>query len=202
MLRNISSAVPMFYGYNVPISQFVNDCREIQSVVLPHEETNILILLRGKLHGRIRKALHNRTFTNIKQFRDRLKTSFRATKNIYAELKKLCVKWESIIDYIERAQIVYDNIIQAEKSEKEFLTDSDVARINCRFMHAFYGGLSSNIRTLIEKRNDLSPIEMYEMYEKTNQQVEVRYESQWAYSATWRYPWRYSVRIQWFPKLP
>jgi len=46
---------------------------------------------------------------------------------------------------------------------------------------AFYYGLPNNIRTLVEKRNDLSPIEMYKMIEKANQELEVRYESQQAY---------------------
>jgi len=37
----------------------------------------------------------------------------------YAEVKKLCVKnWENVIDYIDRPQIVYNNIIEAEKSER------------------------------------------------------------------------------------
>jgi hypothetical protein len=57
----------------------------------------------------------------------------------YAKLKELCARQrESIADYIKRAQIVYDNIIEVEKSEKGFLTDSDVTKINGRFVHAFY----------------------------------------------------------------
>jgi len=59
----------------------------------------------------------------------------------YAELKKLCVKNRENVDYINRAQIVYDNIIEAEKSERGPFTDSDVIRINGRFVHAIYCGL-------------------------------------------------------------
>jgi len=83
------------------------------------------------------------------------------------------------MDYIDGAQIVYNNI-EAEKSERGSLTNSDIAKINDRFMHAFYYGLPSDIRTLAEKRNNLSPTEMYEMVEKANQEliIEVRYESQ------------------------
>jgi len=49
----------------------------------------------------------------------------------YTELKKLCIKnRENVVDYIDRAQIVYNNIIEAEKSERGRLIDSDVAIIN------------------------------------------------------------------------
>jgi len=81
------------------------------------------------------------------------------------------------VDYINRAQIAYNNIIEAEKSERGLLTNSDIARINDRFVHAFYSGLPSDIRTLIKKRNDFSLTEMYEMVEKTNQKLEMRYKS-------------------------
>jgi len=54
---------------------------------------------------------------------------------------------------------VYDNIIKAEKRDRGSFSDSNVAKIND---HAFYCGLPSDTRTLVEKRNDLSPIEMYD----------------------------------------
>jgi len=54
---------------------------------------------------------------------ERLKTSFEITGDIfdsYAELKKLCVKnRRNVLHYIDRAQTVYNNIIEAEKSERE-----------------------------------------------------------------------------------
>jgi len=48
----------------------------------------------------------------------------------------------------------------------------------------FYCGLPSDILTLIEKRNNLSPTEIYEMVEKMKQKLEMRYESQQAYEQT------------------
>jgi len=69
---------------------------------------NVVILFRGKLRDRIRKALHQRQFTTIEQFMDRLKTSFRMMRDIfefYADLKKFCVKnRENVVDYIDRVQ--------------------------------------------------------------------------------------------------
>jgi len=144
--------------------------------------------------------LHNRKFISIKQFTNRLKILFGATGDIfnsYTKIKKLCVKRrENIVDYIEKAQIVDDNIIKAEKSEKESLTDSDVCKINYRFVHAFYCGLSNDIRMLVEKRNDLSSIEMYEMVEKANQEFEVQLTT--SIYLTQISP----IRIQCSPKLP
>jgi len=57
-LHDVLSAVPIF-GYNdiMPITEFINDYREIQNAISPQEETNVVILLRGKLRGRARKAL-------------------------------------------------------------------------------------------------------------------------------------------------
>jgi len=42
----------MFDGYNISISQFINECREIQNAFSPQEEVNVVILLRDKLRGR------------------------------------------------------------------------------------------------------------------------------------------------------
>jgi len=67
---------------------------------------------------------------------DLLKNFFEITGDIfyfYAELKKLCVKdRENIVHYIDRPQIVYNNIVKAEKrkeaiekSERGLLTSSD-----------------------------------------------------------------------------
>jgi len=86
---------------------------------------------------------------------DRLKTSFGITEDIfdsYAEFKQLCIKnKKNIVHYVERAQIVYNNITEAKKSERRTFTNLDIARINDRFVHAFYCGLPSDIRTLVEK---------------------------------------------------
>jgi len=62
-------------------------------------------------------------------------------------------------------------------------------------VYVFYYELPNNIRILkveekelVEKRNDLSPTKMYEMIEKANQELEVRYESQQAYNSSHRFP--------------
>jgi len=126
----------MFNGYNAHLLIGINECREIQNAVSLQEEINVVILHWSKLRGRTRKALHNRKFISIKQFIDQLKISFGVIGDIfdsYAELKKLCVKWrESIVNYIERTQIMYDNIIEAEKSKKESLTDSNITKLPIR----------------------------------------------------------------------
>jgi len=107
----------------------------------------------------------------------------RDTCDCYAELKKLSAgRRESIDDYIGRAQILYDNIIQAEKNEKQSLTNSDISRINCRFIDEFYYGIPSDIRTLVEKRDDLTSVEFYQIVEKANHRLEKKYDSQQAYA--------------------
>jgi len=73
---------------------------------------------------------------------------------------------------------VYNNIIEAEKSQRRSLTNADTARINDRLMHAFYYGLPSDIGILVGKQNNLSSTKMYKMIEKANQELEMRYESQ------------------------
>jgi len=82
---------------------------------------------------------------------------------------------------------MYNNIIDVEKSEREPLTHTDIARINDRFMYAFYCGLPSDIWTLVGKRNDLSLTEIYEIVEKANQELKMRYESQQAYTSSCRF---------------
>jgi hypothetical protein len=126
--------------------------------------------------------LQGRRFTNIKQLIDRLQTSFGVSRDScvwYAELKRLSLKRrESIAAYIERAQTLYNNIIEAERYEKQSLTDFDITRINGRFIDEFYCGLPNNIQILVEKRDARTPLELYEMVESANKKLEEKYNSQ------------------------
>jgi len=192
-LRDIVDPIPVFNGYNPPLSQFIRECREVQTAVSPDEEANVLILLRGKLRGRARQALQGRRFTNINQLIDRLQVSFGVSREScvwYAELDRFCLgRRESIAAYIERAQILYDNIIEAERYEKQSLAESDITRINGWFIDEFYCGLPSSIQTLVEKRDARTPVEIYEMVENANKKLEKKYNSQPpAYAASSRKP--------------
>jgi len=60
--------------------------------------------------------------------------------------------------------------------------DAEITKLNKRFTHAFYCGLRDDIRLIIEKRNDLSPSEMYELAEAANQELKARRESQQIYT--------------------
>jgi len=90
-----------------------------------------------------------------RSFLNRLKSSLGITGDISdTELGQLCMRnQEEAVDYIDRAQIVYSNIIEAEKSLRGLLTNADIARINERFLRSFYSGLSSDLRTL-EQENE------------------------------------------------
>jgi len=71
---------------------------------------------------------------------------------------------------------MYNRIIEVEKSSGGSLTDADITKTNKRFTHMFYCRLPSDIRTIVGKRNDLSPSEMYEMAKTENQELKARYE--------------------------
>jgi len=90
--------------------------------------------------------------------------------NSYAELGQLCMRnREGVIDYIDRVRTMYSNIIEAQKRLREPLRppNVDIARINERFVHSFYSGLSSVIRTL-RKENDLPPAKCIRKGESRN----------------------------------
>jgi len=131
------------------------------------------------------ERLYQQQFATIGQLLDYLRNSFGIMGNIsnsYIELGQLCMRnWEDIIDYIDRVQTMYSNIIEAQKTLREPLRPNvDIARINERYVHSFYSVLSSDIRTLREG-NDLPPAKMYEMIEKANPEIEVKYRAQRAY---------------------
>jgi len=64
-LRETLLTVPMSDGYNVHITEFINECRGIQNVILPQEEASVVTYLRSKLRGEARQALHQQQFTTI-----------------------------------------------------------------------------------------------------------------------------------------
>jgi len=49
MLHDVLPFVAILDGYNVPITQFINECCEVQNTVFPQKEANVVILLRDKL---------------------------------------------------------------------------------------------------------------------------------------------------------
>jgi len=180
-LRDILTPGPQFDGFNIPLSQFIRECREVETAVTPNEEENVLILLRGKLSGRARQALQGRHFATIKQFIERLQTSFGVSRNShvwYTELENLSLRRrESIAAYIERAQVLYDNVIEAERYEKHSLAQSDINRISEHFMDEFYCGLPNNIKTAVDRSKARTPVEMYEIVEIANQRMEKKFNA-------------------------
>ncbi|KAH0945138.1 hypothetical protein HN011_003376, partial [Eciton burchellii] len=157
-LRDILTPVPQFDGLNIPLSQFIRECREVETAVTPNEEANILILLR-----------------------ERLQTSFGVSRNShvwYTELENLSLgRRESIAAYIERAQVLYNNVIETERYEKHSLAQSDISRISGHFMDGFYCGLPNNIKTAVDRSKARTPVEMYEMVEMANQRMEKKFNA-------------------------
>jgi len=127
-------------------------------------------------------VLHQQQFTTIEQLLNRLKKAFGIVGDIFnsdAELKRLGMgNQEKLVSYINRAQTVHSQIIEAGKSSGEVFTDAEITKLNKRFTRAFYCGLRDDIRSIIEKRNDLSPSEMYELAEAADQELKARRESQ------------------------
>jgi len=80
-------------------------------------------------------------------------------------------------DRLYRAQSVYSNIIEAEKSLRRSLTNADIARINERFLRSYYSGLSRDIWTLIREQNDIPFAKMYKMVESANRVFEMKYQT-------------------------
>jgi len=58
----------------------------------------------------------------------------------------------------------------------------EITKLNKRFTRTFYCGLRDDIGSIIEKRNDLSPSEMYELAEVADQELKARRESQQIYT--------------------
>jgi len=141
----------------------------------------VVTYLRSKLRGEARQALHQQQFTTIEQFLNRLKKAFGIVGDIFdsdAELKRLGMgTQEKLVSYINRAQTLYSQITEAGKSSGERFTDAEITKLNKRFTRAFYFGLRDDIRSVIERRNDLSPAEMYELAEAADQELRVRHES-------------------------
>jgi len=94
-LRETLLTIPMSDGYNVDITEFINECRGIQKVILPEEEASVVTYIRSKLRGEARQALHQQQFTTIEQLLNRLKKAFGIVGDIidaYAGFKRLEMK--------------------------------------------------------------------------------------------------------------
>jgi len=175
-LLEIIAPVPIFDGYNITVSRFINSCRHVQRQVSRQEEADVVRLLKNKLYGKAYMALYWRKFTNITQLIDKLKFLFMHSWQYYQKLDRLFLRRrEDILDYIDRAQDLYDDIIEAERIENEPLTNSAISEIDHRFSTSFFRGLPVRIRQQMmrnENKPSEKPYEVFEAAIKATRQLE------------------------------
>jgi len=136
---------------------------------------------RGKLRDQARKGASSTTIcyyyrTTYGPFKNFIRNHRRYFLFLCRTQIALRKNWEKVVDYINKAQYLII-LLKLKRMRDGPLTNSDIARINDRFMHTFYCGLLNDIQTLAGKRNDLSLTKIYEMVEKMNQEFEEKYES-------------------------
>jgi len=159
--------------YNMPILRFISACHYIQNTIL-HQK---------KICCKLTRIKHAQRFTieiSLVKLMEWLKTTFRATRDIfqcYAELKRLPLKRQDILDYDGRNQNLYYDIIEGKRSRKKPFTDLRyVSEINCLFVRSFHIGYHTTRDPVADgKSRWLYNNQVYEMAKGAIREVEEKH---------------------------
>jgi len=158
--REATEMVPMFNGYNIPLSQFAQSCRRARDLVPPSCEPTLTKLLINKLRGRAYSAVEGEVCETITQLIDELNRSFGAQKPIDQLRGDLCTihlrRGEHVLDYISRVRELREAILDAERRSRGFLDYRATAEIDDSTLRAFLEGLPSGYRLYMRFENYVS----------------------------------------------
>lgn len=143
--REATDSVPVFDGYNIPLSQFNKACRRAKEIIPPSAERNLTKLLINKLRGRVYSAVEDEPCDNLTQLIDLLIVAFGSKKTIdqhRGELSMIYLKpQEHILDYISRMKELRAAILDAERRETGTVALATEAEINLLTGRSFCQGL-------------------------------------------------------------
>lgn len=163
--REATESVPIFDGYNIPLSQFIRACRRAKEVVPASSERNLTQLLINKLRGRAVGAVEDEPCDSITQLIDLLTGAFGSPKTINqyrGELSGIYMRpYEHILDYIRRVKDLRMAILDTEHGTNGRLDPHFVADIDSLTIFSFIEGLPFDYRLQIQPEDYNLPSEAF-----------------------------------------
>lgn len=153
-------AVPIFDGHNIPLLHFIEGCQEAKDMLAPENEAALVRVLRNKLRGEARRAIHGTQYATVEELCKFLKSVYNPAKTVYqlhGELGAIYQKsGESVLSYANRINDLGNRIIDAHKTENNGQTDNEFkASLDKALIQYFIQGLDSAIEGRVKEQETL-----------------------------------------------
>ena len=152
--KDVLDSIPTFDGESKSVLKFIRACKRAREMFPPHLEPTLTRLLRNKLRRQAYTAFEDDSFTNIKEFTERLKEIFGSSKTINeyrGELGNITKnKNEHIIDYISRVKDLHTAILEEEATSVGVQSESSPTNFEAETLECFLAGLPPDFRTRLK----------------------------------------------------
>lgn len=143
-------AVPVFDGYNIPLSHFLEGCQEAEQMMPEEALQSLALTLRNKLRGEARRAVHGVKHNTVVEFMNFLKSLYAPAKTAYqlqGELGRIFqAENEGVLAYSNRVKDLGNKIYELhESTHNEPLTAEFKKNLDDDVVDCFARGLKTEI---------------------------------------------------------
>lgn len=182
-LNNAIMRIPIFDGKTPDLKNFLQDLRNAQTYVEPHQQANLVTAVLGRLHGAARDCCYGRRFNNLGELILHLKKRFAPGKDYDYYVNKLgnvrMNQGETVSDFYDRLRILMS---AAESSLKEEMTPEQrqnqlplmMQPLHRRCRDIFIKGLTPAIATAVDIAQPQDLEAAYKLAVRTESRMEAR----------------------------
>lgn len=153
--KDALESVPIFTGSNIPVLRFVRSCQKILNLFGPNHEASLLLLLKNKLKGNAQTALEDDMSLTIREFTDRLKSTFGSSKSVNEYRGELgsIIKFpsENAIQYIARVKDLHFAILEMDSEIWGPLSSEHQSQCESDTIDSFIKGLPPDFRIRVQQ---------------------------------------------------
>lgn len=148
-IRDALEAIPSYDGRNIPFVYFVEGCEEALSMITPSQELNLVRAVRNKLKDDAHRSILGKTFNNMQEFVEFLRTKYGSRETVYeaqGRLAYLCQrKDERVVAYANRVRELGKRILDAQNRETGQISAEFRNSIDKHLKSSFLRGLNKEI---------------------------------------------------------
>lgn len=163
--REATEYVPIFDGYNIPLSKFLGACRQARDILPSHYEKSLTRLLVTKLRGHAHSAVADEPCDTVTQLSDLLNSAFGSVKSVAQYRGELTAVYlrpgEHILDYIDRVKELRAAIRDGERRMAGPLAPATVREIDELTASCFCEGLPTPLRLQLKPEHAYDPFEAF-----------------------------------------
>ena len=121
-IKDAIELIPKYNGVNIPLSAFLDGCREARSMIPPINEPDLAKLIKMRLFGEALKSAQSKVFSNIDEIAKFFNSIFGSAKTchqLHGELANMRQKRnESVITFSNKIKAIAQELLEAAIREK------------------------------------------------------------------------------------